>query len=106
MKKVKSNTITKKEIADRIAEELKIKQIVSKQIIQSFIDNIIKELVKGNKIELRDFGVLKTTIKKPRVGRNPKSGDVVQVPEKRIVKFKPGKLMREKVQNLDEQPPV
>lgn len=101
MKKVKNKTVTKKELADLIADKLDIKQILSKQLIQDFINIIIDELAKGNKIELRDFGILKTSQKKSRTGRNPKSGEEVQVPAKKIVKFKAGKLMREQVEKLE-----
>ena len=101
MKKVKNKTVTKKELADLIADKLDVKQILSKQLIQDFIDTIIEELAKGNKIELRDFGILKTSQKKNRTGRNPKSGEEVQVPAKKIVKFKAGKLMRERVEKLE-----
>ena len=54
-------------------------------------------LVAGERIELRDFGVFSVVRRKARLARNPKTGDAVQVPEKSVVKFKPGRLLRERV---------
>ena len=64
-----------------------------------FLDEIIGELAQGNRIELRDFGVLEIRQRAARKARNPRTGAVAFVPAKNVVVFKVGKLMREKVGN-------
>jgi nucleoid DNA-binding protein len=88
-------TITKKALALRIAEKTGHQQTVTQQIIQLFIDEILYELSRGNRFEFRDFGVFEVKTRAPRTARNPRTGDEVKVPEKKIVSFKPGKLMKQ-----------
>jgi integration host factor subunit beta len=88
-------TVTKKELIDQIAERSQAKRILVKQIIQSFLDEITEQLKKGNRLEFRDFGVFETRIRTARVAQNPKTLERVNVPAKRTVKFKMGRLMRE-----------
>ncbi len=88
-------TVTKKELIDQIAESTQAKRILVKQIIQSFLDEITEQLKKGNRLEFRDFGVFETRIRTARVAQNPKTLERVNVPAKRTVKFKMGRLMRE-----------
>lgn len=90
-------TITKKELVLRIAENTHQKQTVTRDIIQLFIDEVITELARGNRLELRDFGVFEVKVRKARKARNPKTGDEVRVPEKRVVTIKPGKKMKEEI---------
>jgi len=90
-------TVSKREIAERVARKAKQTQLVTKRIIQLFLDELIEELAQGNKLEFRDFGVFDVVIRKRRVGRNPRTGERVEVPEKRVVSFKMGRLMRERV---------
>lgn len=96
-------TITKKELVLRIAEKTHQKQTVTRDIIQLFIDEVINELAKGNRLELRDFGVFEVKIRKARKARNPKTGKEVRVPEKRVVTIKPGKKMKEEINRYAEQ---
>ena len=91
-------TITKKELVDRIAEKTKIKRIAVKTVIQSFLDEITNELARGSRLEFRDFGVFKTKQRKARAAQNPKTMEKVQVPPKRTVAFKVGRLMKIKLQ--------
>ena len=88
-------TITKKELIDQIAERTQAKRVLVKRIIQSFLDGITKELCKDNRLELRDFGVFETRKRVARTAQNPKTLERVDVPAKRTVKFKMGRLMRE-----------
>jgi integration host factor subunit beta len=90
-------TITKKELVLRIAEHTHQKQTITRDIIQLFIDEVITELARGNRLELRDFGVFEVKVRKARKARNPKTGDEVRVPEKRVVTIKPGKKMKEQI---------
>ena len=91
------STITKKEIIDRIAENTNTKRAVVKPVIQSFLDEIIDELAKNNRLEFRDFGVFETKIRAARKAQNPKTMEQVRVPAKRNVKFKMGRLMKQKI---------
>jgi integration host factor subunit beta len=91
------STITKKELIDRIAENTQAKRVVVKRIIQSFLDEVIDELAADNRLEFRDFGVFETRTRAARVAQNPKTLQRVQVPAKRTVKFKMGRLMKQKL---------
>ena len=88
-------TITKKELIDRIAERTQAKRVTVKCIIQAFLDEITNELCEDNRLEFRDFGVFETRTRAARVAQNPKTLERVEVPAKRTVKFKMGRLMRE-----------
>ena len=90
--------VTKKEIVDRIAERLGARHILTKRIVQEFLDEVINELARCNRLEFRDFGVFETRIRKARAAQNPKTRERVEVPEKRTVRFKAGRLMKKKVQ--------
>jgi integration host factor subunit beta len=88
-------TITKKELIDRIAKSTQAKRVTVKRIIQVFLDEMVEELSKGNRLEFRDFGVFETRIRASRVAQNPKTLQRVDVPAKRTVKFKMGRLMKD-----------
>jgi nucleoid DNA-binding protein len=89
--------MTKKDIVIRIANESEIKQIDVKKVVQMTFDIIVDALAKGEKIELRNFGVFKTKLRKGRMGRNPRTGDQVPVESKKVAVFKPGLEMKAKV---------
>ena len=89
------STITKKELIDRIAERTQAKRVSVKRIIQAFLDEITAELCKNNRLEFRDFGVFETKTRAARIAQNPKTLERVEVPAKRTVKFKMGRLMKE-----------
>lgn len=90
-------TVTKKELIERIADSTGCKRVMVKRIVQQFLDEIITELGNGNRLEFRDFGVFECRRRAARVAQNPKTLERVQVPEKRTVKFKVGRIMREKL---------
>lgn len=93
-------TITKKELIDRIADGSGQKRVMVKKVVQQFLDEIVNELGKGNRLEFRDFGVFETKLRKARRAQNPKTLEPVAVPEKRTVKFKVGRLMKQKLGEL------
>ena len=95
-------TVTKRELVQRIAEKTGIQQVSAKEVIQSFLDEIINELARGNRLEFRDFGVFEPKSKAERVARNPRTGAKVQVPEKTTVKFKVGRLMKKRIQHEED----
>lgn len=71
--------------------------------VKSILDTMAKSLAEGQRIEIRGFGSFSLTHRPARVGRNPKSGDKVMVPEKRVPHFKPGKELRERVDLYSKQ---
>ena len=93
-------TITKKELIDRIADSSGGRRVQVKKVVQQFLDEIVNELGKGNRLEFRDFGVFETKIRKARKAQNPKTLEPVAVPEKRTVKFKVGRLMKQKLGDM------
>jgi len=96
------STITKKEVIDRIAENTNTKRTVVKPVIQSFLDEIINELANNNRLEFRDFGVFETKMRAARTAQNPKTMEQVRVPAKRNVKFKMGRLMKQKMNDSEK----
>ena len=90
-------TITKKELVARIAEKTNQTKVVAKDIIQMFLDEIIDELGRGNRLEFREFGVFEIKERAARKAQNPRTLEKVDVPAKRVVKFKVGRLMKESV---------
>ena len=88
-------TITKKDFVNRIAETTQCKHVLVKTVVQQFLDEIVSELAKGNRLEFRDFGVFEAKDQPARTAQNPKTLEPVDVPTKRKVKFKMGRIMRE-----------
>ena len=93
------HTVTKKELVDRVAKRTKTNRVVVKQIIQEFLDGVIAEIGDGNRLEFREFGVFEVKQRAARMAQNPKTLEPVHVPPKRAVKFKPGRMMKIKLQN-------
>ncbi|MCX5702479.1 MAG: integration host factor subunit beta [Candidatus Omnitrophica bacterium] len=89
--------MTKKDIILKVSDATNIKQIDVKKVVQKTFDCIVEALVRGEKIELRNFGVFKVKQRKSRTGRNPRTGQVVPVPPKKVVIFKPGLEMKSNV---------
>jgi integration host factor subunit beta len=94
------DTIAKRIIAERIAERHGLGQVQTLQVIQAFLDEIVEELAKGNRLEFRDFGVFETVVRKPRIALNPKTLEKVQVKSRVVVRFKVGHLLKKKVAPL------
>ena len=96
--------MTKKEMAKAFAEEMGLTQIQVKAIIQRVFDGITETLLHEGRLELRNFGVFEVKQRRPRRARNPRTGQAVTVPAKRVVTFKPGREMEERVGQLTEVP--
>lgn len=88
------NTITKRDLVNRIAERSGATKVVTKTILQMFLDEIVRELAAGNRLEFRDFGVFEVRSRRGRRAQNPRTLEKVLVPPKRVVKFKVGRVMR------------
>jgi nucleoid DNA-binding protein len=94
--------VTKKEIVRTISEEIGLTQLKTKEIVQKTFDAIVEALVEEGRIELRNFGVFEVKRRAPRKARNPRTGTRVDVPEKFVVTFKPGKEMEQRVRELEQ----
>jgi nucleoid DNA-binding protein len=94
-------TLTKRDLVIRISEETGLVQQQVLDVVQKTLDYIAESLSKGDKVELRNFGVFEVKVRKARVGRNPNAPEKdVPIPERAVVKFKPGKVMRAHVFKL------
>src|SRR5467141_519031 len=89
--------VTKKEIVKQIADRIGLTQLKTKDIVQQTFDAIVKTLLEDGRIELRNFGVFEVKMRKARKARNPRTGERVDVEPKKVVTFKPGKDMEERV---------
>ena len=85
---------TKKSLIDRIAESTGTKQSLVKKVVQQFFDEVIAELAQGNRLEFRDFGVFETKTTPARMAQNPRTQQKVRVPAKRRVVFRPGRMVK------------
>jgi integration host factor subunit beta len=93
-----ATAMTKSELIDRLAAQFP--QLVAKDAelaVKMVLDAMAESLAKGERIEIRGFGSFGLNYRPPRTGRNPKSGEKVQVPEKYVPHFKAGKELRERV---------
>lgn len=95
--------MTKKEIVKVISEEIGLTQLKTKEIVQKTFDAIVDTLVTDKRIELRNFGVFEVKKRAARKARNPRTGERVDVEEKYVVTFKPGKEMEKRVRDLEEE---
>ena len=94
-------TLTKRDLVIRISEDAELVQQDVLNVVQKTLDYISEALAKGDKVELRNFGVFEVKVRKARIGRNPNAPDKdVPIPERSVVKFKPGKEMRRQVIKL------
>src|SRR5262245_60834656 len=96
--------MTKKEMAKAIADEMGLTHAQATEVIQRVLDGITETLCEDGRLELRNFGVFEVRERKPRTARNPRTGETVQVPAKRVVSFKPGRVMEERVGQLTKVP--
>ena len=100
-------TMTKSELIARLAE--RNPRLVARdadEAVHSMLDAMTDALAGGQRIEIRGFGSFALNYRPPRIGRNPKSGDRVQVPAKHVPHFKAGKELRERVDGSDSQEPA
>ncbi len=96
--------MTKNDMVLKIAKEMGMRQTDIKRIVQMTLDGIIDVLATESRLELRNFGVFEVRTRKPRKARNPRTGQEVMVPERKVVTFKPGKLMEERI--YGSEPPA
>src|SRR3954452_22173957 len=87
--------MTKAELVEEVARAAELNKRDAEVIVETVFDSIIGALHKGEKVELRGFGSFRTRERGPPRGRNPKTGEPVDVPAKRVPYFKPGKELKE-----------
>lgn len=93
--------MTKRDLVIRISNDTNLIQQDVLTVVQKTLDYITEAMIKGETVELRNFGVFEVKLRKPRIGRNPNDpAKDVQIPARAVVKFKPGKEMREQVLQL------
>ena len=86
--------MTKREIVNKIAKRLGLTQELVKEVVEELLVELEEALSSGERIEIRNFGIFKTKITKPRIARNPQTGESISLPARRKVSFKPGKLLK------------
>ena len=89
--------MTKKDIILKVSDETNLKQIDVKKVVQKTLDCMVEALARGEKIELRNFGVFKVKDRKSRTARNPRTNQEIPVPPRKAVVFKSGLEMKQKV---------
>ena len=87
--------MTKAELVNRLVQKSSLTKHDASVVVQTVLDSIVNSLQDGEKVELRGFGSFKIRVRGPRKGRNPKTGETVDVPGKKIPYFKPGKELRD-----------
>src|SRR5438876_12308879 len=89
--------MTKADLIEEVSKMVELTRKDSEVVVDTIFDSIVHSLRSGDKIEVRGFGSFRTRQRKPRVGRNPKTGDRVDVPAKKIPFFKPSKELKDVV---------
>lgn len=88
---------TKRDMVERVAERVGVTGQQAREIVQATLDNMVETLATTGRIELRNFGVFTVKVTAPRKARNPRTGETVMIGERRVVKFKAGKIMEQAV---------
>jgi integration host factor subunit beta len=83
--------LTKKDIIREIAVQTQTDQIKTKEIVQTFLDRVLKVLSKTGRLELRNFGIFEIKQRAPRKARNPRTNQQITVPSKKVLTFQAGK---------------
>ncbi|TVR15003.1 MAG: HU family DNA-binding protein [Planctomycetota bacterium] len=96
-----SATVSKRQLAETIAQRSGLPHAQILNILQHVLDGISDELAKGNRLEFRDFGVFELAQRKSRKAMNPRTLEPVTIEKRTVVKFKPGRVMKERVVHLD-----
>jgi nucleoid DNA-binding protein len=96
--------MTKRELVIRVANKLGMTQSDVSRIVEGIFDTLSSTLAEGERWELRDFGVFEVKTRAARTGRNPRTGEQVPVPERKVVSFRPGKKMKEVIAETTPNP--
>ena len=93
-----THTVTKRDLVQRISDTTGQTKVLVRDIVQQFLDEVSNELVQGNRLEFRKFGVFEVRSRPGRIAQNPKTLEKVQVPPKQVVKFKVGNILKKRVE--------
>ena len=88
---------TRKNLSDKVHQNLGFSKNISSLLIDDFFESLVSELIKFNKIKISSFGTFEVVDKKERVGRNPKTKVEAKIVARRVVKFKPSKAVKKKL---------
>ena len=97
---------SKKNLVEAVLKEFEMTNKDATAIVDLMLDTVAKQLKKGNKVQLYGFGTFTVGKRAARKGRNPKTGDKVDVPPKRVPYFKPGKELKDLINRDTEEPPI
>jgi integration host factor beta subunit len=103
-KRGRERSVTKRELVAQVAENLGLTQGEVADVVQTMLDTISKSLAEGNRLEIRNFGVFEVKERRSRLGRNPRTGEEVPITRKRVPAFKPGKALKQWVQDGRYEP--
>lgn len=92
--------MTKADLIEEVAQAAEVTRKDSEKIVEAILDSIVQSLRAGDKIEIRGFGSFRTRQRQARLGRNPKTGEKVPVPARRVPFFKPSKELKDGVNTL------
>ena len=98
--------MTKADLIEEVSKLAELTRKDSEVIVETIFDSVVRSLRVGDKIEIRGFGSFRTRQRKPRIGRNPKTGDRVEVPAKKIPFFKPSKELKDLINSEAAAAPV
>jgi len=96
--------MTKAEMVERVSSKINLTKKDTERVVNIVFGNIISALSEGDKVELRGFGCFRVRARDSRDGRNPRTGDKVKIPSKKVPFFKAGKALREMVDNIVDAP--
>lgn len=87
--------MTKAELTESVASKADLPRNVAEKAVNVLFDDIVAALRDGDKVSISGFGTFSVAVRKPRTGRNPKTGESIEIGETRAAKFKPGKTLKE-----------
>ena len=87
--------MTKAELIDSVASKAELPKQKAEEIVNEFFDDIVAALKNGDKVNISGFGTFSVSQRKARTGRNPKTGETIQIASSRAAKFEPGKSLKE-----------
>tara|TARA_B100000586_G_C19958819_1_gene362819 strand:+ start:79 stop:378 length:300 start_codon:yes stop_codon:yes gene_type:complete len=96
-----SKTITRLDLANHLHKKLGLNKVESKELVEAFFNEIKKSLIESQEVKISGFGNFKILNKKERPGRNPKTGESAVISARKVVTFRAGQKLREKVLNID-----
>ena len=88
---------TRKDLSHKVYQSVGFSKNLASSIIDDFIESLISELIKLDKIKISSFGTFKVTNKKERIGRNPKTKVTAKICARKVVKFKPSAIAKDRL---------